>query len=372
MATARTNLTELATAAGMVLGDRGADLSLLDTLEIPGIERSVWAPVLSVATDDWHVDNPMLLAALVNGAAFRRHVLKGVEPHRVEWTGGKKAMWASDAPVDLRVNDAYQISAKYESVCLLNRAPVAVFDNLLERNSNGRSPSWYHVVAPVEYEAFYVAYLNALDPSEYDTTVLPASADGLSKDNRASLKRLTKTWGRKMPTEPAAVYKQFARVVSCETAARWRRTLAAASERTKLEMLAQMIRVCGSNYWLLGQADNRPVRCMVTDSHTWRAQYKLRSFEVIERPDAGQPQVDWKATLEPRSDATIEIKADGVRVIDGYCEIRWSHGKFSGNPECKVQLRTKVGDLPGYKPLAGSDRAPTATVQLGQDTLWPT
>jgi hypothetical protein len=372
MATARTNLTELATAAGMVLGERGADLSLLDTLEIPGIERSVWAPVLSVAAEDWHNDNPMLLAALANGAAFRKHVLKGVEPHRVEWTGGKKAMWASDAPVDLRVNDAYQISAKYESVCLLNRAPVAVFDNLLERNSNGRSPSWYHVVAPAEYETFYVAYLNALDPSEYDTTVLPLSADGLSMDNRASLKRLTKTWARKMPKEPAAAYKQFAQVVSCETATRWRGTLAAASERTKLEMLAQMIRVCGSNYWLLGQADNRPVRCMVIDSHTWRAQYKLRASDVIERPDAGQPQVDWKATLEPRPDATDDVKADGVRVIDGYCEIRWSHGKFSGNPECKVQLRTKVANLPGYQPLARAELVTGPPGPAMQDTLWPT
>jgi hypothetical protein len=354
MATARTNLTELATAAGMVLGHRSADLSLLDTLEITGIDRSVWAPVLSVASEDWHVDNPMLLAALANGAAFRRHVLKGIEPHRIEWTGGKKAMWASDAPADLRVNDAYQVFAKYESVCLLNRAPVAVFDNLLERNSNRRSPSWYHVVAPVEYEAFYFAYLNALDPTEYDATVLPASAGQLSKDNRESLKRLTKAWVRKMPPEPAAAYKQFAGVVSCETAKRWTAALAAASERTKLEMLAQMIRVCGSNYWLLGQADNRPVRCMVMDSHTWRASYKLRAFDVIERPDAGQPQVDWKATLEPRPAATDDIKAEGVRVIDGYCEIRWSHGKFSGNPECKVQLRTKVADLPGYKPLVSS------------------
>ena len=62
------------------------------------------------------------------------------------------------------------------------------------------------------------------------------------------------------------------------------------------------------------------------------------------RLDVGQPQVDWRAVLRPRPSAPAAIIAEGDRVIAGYCEIRWSHG----NPECKVQLRTRVADLPGY------------------------
>jgi hypothetical protein len=31
--------------------------------------------------------------------------------------------------------------------------------------------------------------------------------------------------------------------------------------------------------------------------------------------------------------------------------LRWSHGKFSGNPEAKVYLTTPPHDVPGYTQL---------------------
>lgn len=118
-----------------------------------------------------------------------------------------------------------------------------------------------------------------------------------------------------------------------------------------MAMLAQMVRVCGSTYWLLGQADDRPVRCKVVDTTTFRQHCRLSRFDVFERPDGGLPQVDWRATLTPAAKAPLHVIESGPRVIDGFCEIRWSHGKLQGSPECKVQLRTKVADLPGYVAL---------------------
>ena len=40
-----------------------------------------------------------------------------------------------------------------------------------------------------------------------------------------------------------------------------------------------------------------------------------------------------------------------VHRVDGFCEVRWSHGKLQGMPECKVQVRTPLAELPGYDPM---------------------
>ena len=40
------------------------------------------------------------------------------------------------------------------------------------------------------------------------------------------------------------------------------------------------------------------------------------------------------------------------RTVKGHVEIRWSHGRFSGNPEAKVYLDTPHAAVPGYHPLA--------------------
>src|SRR5207245_2588482 len=113
-------------------------------------------------------------------------------------------------------------------------------------------------------------------------------------------------------------------------------------------MLAQMLRISGTTYWLLGHTNDRPIRRRVIDTQKLREVYRLKGFNVIERSDAGQPRVDWQAVLEPKKGAPSWAAPSVVR---GFCEVRWSHGKLQGNPECKVQLKTPVAELPGYLPL---------------------
>jgi hypothetical protein len=348
MADQRTQITELATAAGILLGDDHGRLDLLDALELPGIPEGVWRPPLEAAAEDWHQHHKVLRASLANGAAFRSSVLGGRDPHTIEWRGGVKTMWVSDAPVDLRINDVYLISAKYDSVCLLNRAPAAVFDHLLTAGGSTRNPHWFEQVAPVEYEAFFDALVDALvDEGGADRDHFPSTPSALTRDDKVHLKYVLKPWTRKLPDGAAAAYKAMCATVSAVTAQRWQATLKASSEAVKLGMVAQMIRLSGSVYWLLGQSGDRPVRCRVSDAASLRASYRLTRFDVSAPADVGQPRVDWTARLEPKRGVDAE-----PATVDGFCEIRWSHGKFQGHPECKVQLRTPVWELPGYTELA--------------------
>jgi len=351
MADQRTQITELGTAAGILLGDDHVRLDLLEALELPGIPEAVWRPPLGAAAEDWHQHHKVLRASLANGAAFRSSVLGGRDPQRIEWRGGSKAMWVSDAPVDLRVNDVYLISAKYDSVCLLNRAPAAVFDHLLTAGGSTRNPNWYEAVASAPYARFYDALIGALvDEAGVHPGEFPASPAELTRDHKVHLKFALKPWSRRLPYGAADAYAQMCNVVSSNTADRWNSTLKAATESVKLGMLAQMIRLSGSVYWLLGQSGDRPVRCRVSDAAAMRSIYRLASFEVLAPPGVGQPRVDWTARLEPKRGVEGLAPAE----VQGFCEIRWSHGKFSGHPECKVQLRTPVWELPGYAELSTS------------------
>ena len=354
MAAERTHITELATAVGMVLGDAHWDLEMLAAVELPGIDESTWRPILEPIAVDWHQYNPILRASLANGAAFRRHVLKGRDPERIDWSGANRTMWVSDAPADLRVNEVLYVSAKYDSKCLLNRAPGTLFDALLNTATTRRADNWYATVAPDEYQHFYDTLVGVLANDDPEVSYLPADVTVLTRGQGAALKRGTKGWRGDLPEDTRTAYRALAHRVATESARRWRHALDGASDPARMAMLAQMIRVCGTTYWLLGQSSHHPVRCKVVDTSTWRQHYRLGPFDVTERLDVGQPQVDWRAVLHPRPNAPAGIVAEGDRVIAGYCEIRWSHGKFQGNPECKVQLRTRVADLPGYTPLETS------------------
>jgi hypothetical protein len=105
----------------------------------------------------------------------------------------------------------------------------------------------------------------------------------------------------------------------------------------------RMLRISGGPYWLLGTKGTEPVRLAVADTLTWQSRFSLKSL-VTEASAAGQPQVDWHATV-------IDRATRDRHLVEGYCEIRWSHGKLQGVPECKVQVTTPLADLPGYDPV---------------------
>jgi hypothetical protein len=104
-----------------------------------------------------------------------------------------------------------------------------------------------------------------------------------------------------------------------------------------------MLRIAGGPYWLLGTKGHAPVQARVVDTRAWRDRFELKRFGVVDA-HAGQPQVNWRAEILDRSSGNRDA-------VDGYCEIRWSHGKLQGNPECKVQVTTPLEQLPGYEHL---------------------
>jgi hypothetical protein len=286
------------------------------------------------------------MRAIDNGRAFRKVVLGGRRPEQVEWVGGSQAVWTSDVPRDLTVDRVYFIQAKYDSTCVLNTAPATMVDELLADDGSVGRPSWFEEVAPRELQAYYgaIRQAHALD-------TLPRDVRELDAGHRSALKQKL----RAKPTAPRATpsraeahaYDELCRAVSEETARRWRRRLQRATARQRSEMLFKMLRIAGGPYWLLGTKGTQPLRLAVDDTRAWRQKFELRRFTVTDA-HAGQPQVNWRAEIAVRD---LPRGPDHQRTVEGYCELRWSHGKLQGNPECKVQVTTPLGQIPGYAPM---------------------
>jgi hypothetical protein len=171
---------------------------------------------------------------------------------------------------------------------------------------------------------------------------LPPEVTELARPERTRLKQLMRARPEPSPEEVTR-YADLCRVVSVRTADRWQARLARATPGQRTRLLLRMLRVSGGPYWLLGAKSGDPLRLHVCDTRRWRTRFALTSF-LVDPAGAGQPQVDWRATVTDRTDGQQQT-------VRGFCEIRWSHGKLQGSPECKVQVTTPLEQLPGYDPL---------------------
>jgi hypothetical protein len=182
---------------------------------------------------------------------------------------------------------------------------------------------------------------DALSSADLAITDLPTDVRDLDRDHKRRLKTFMRA---SVPTAAEDdAYRALCRAVSLETALRWEHRLRASTSSQRTQMIFRMLRIAGGPYWVLGTKGARPVRLAVVDTRTWRERFTLKGF-VVRAAQAGQPQVDWRASI-------TEAATGATHHVEGLCEIRWSHGKLQGHPECKVQVSTPLDALPGYDPL---------------------
>jgi hypothetical protein len=340
MASERTEITELATALGVLAPEPG---TLLERPEPPtqlaNVDAATWQRLCTAWTDGRHLGD--FLAAHANGAAFAaaHEGLRGRPPATVEWKGPHRPPGDDTIPADLRVDHVYLVSCKYLSKVLLNPGPPRLFDRLLvgDERSGG---NWFALTAPGAFQAFYDAVVDHTGLGD-----LPADVAALGRPHQEALKRALPD--RHLPAPLVAPWKTLCETVSLASASRWSAALAA--PRDQLRMLWRLLRISSVSYFILGTqsgSGRRPpavLRTRVDAAWDWSQAFELRSFTVAPRP-AGQPEVGWQAVVRQRHDG-----AD--RVLAGHVEVRWSHGRFSGSPEAKVYLDTPLLDVPGYRLL---------------------
>ncbi|MCU1353259.1 MAG: hypothetical protein JWM05_2468 [Acidimicrobiales bacterium] len=333
MPSLRTEITEIVTGLAMLgLGDVDWALAARPPALV-GVTPEHWDRLDKARAAGEHEAD--FRGAWANGVAFLGATdgLRGRPPLRVEWKGPDQPPGYELVPADLRVDHVWLISCKYLSKILMNPSPAHLFDRCLGER-RGTSGDWYQEVAPAAYAELYREVRAAVgDP------LLPPEPAGLDRSHRALLKAALP---RRLPAPVEVAYHRFAHEVARGSAARWRHALG--DLRGREEMLWRLLRLSGAPYFVLGTASGgRTLRLRIATPWDWRQRFALRAFEVWGEA-AGQPKVVWQASIADRA-------AGLDRTVTGHVEVRWSHGRFSGNPEAKVYLDTPHHQVPGYLPL---------------------
>jgi len=259
---------------------------------------------------------------------------------RIEWKGSHRAPGDEVAPIDLRIDHVYLVSCKYMSRILFNPSPSKLFERLLQGGREKRDLDWYERVAPVEYQALYSTVRDRLEIES-----LPPSVRDLDRAQRDELSAALKSGWPPASEDDRA---DFAEAVSQQTARIWRESCS--SENAKEALLWRMLRIGTAPYFLLGSSrsgdskGSKPVRLRVATPWDWRLTFRLRELSLDPQP-AKQPTVGWRGIVENHHSRELSE-------VVGHVEVRWSHGKFCGNPEAKVYLDTPHEQVPGYFRLA--------------------
>jgi hypothetical protein len=334
MSSVRTQVTEIVTGLGM-LGHLDLDHALsVRPRVVRNVERAHFDR-LDEARASGAFDREFA-TAWGNGVVFATAAegLRGRPPWTLEWKGPHKPPGYEQIPADLRVDHVYLISCKYGSTILHNTSPSQLLDHRLADRRAERIADWFSEVAPEAHQELYAACREELGEQ-----ALPDRVHDLTNEHRVLLKALPRQWSASLED----VYRDFARAVSLASAQRWLSSLRGAGPRE--EMVWRLLRLQAAPYFVLGAgSDGAPWRYRVGTPWDFRERFEFRHFDAW--ADAvGQPVVRWRADVRDR-------QSDQLRHIDGYVEIRWTHGRFSGAPEAKVHLTSSPHDVPGYWPLA--------------------
>ncbi len=324
----KTEITEITTG----LGALGHDLLAALTDPPPqfvNVEPSNWENLRTAYEGDSHRN--LFTTAWLNGRAFLLAAdgLRGRIPIRVEWKGPDRQVEQDPIPADLRIDNVFLVSIKTRSAVLWNRSPAQVF---LRRSE---SEHWYAKTALTAYQALYDATKSLGDIPE-----LPDDVAQLTRQQGAGLAALLEN--RQWPEELGVLYREMARQCATQSAHLWHKAMTTHSQQER--MAWWLLRLAPAPYFLLGDSIAAPLRIRVDPPWDWRQQWEFLGLDIAPALAAGQPQVDW--IIRSRSRISGE-----VRETSGFVEIRWSHGRFSGHPEAKVQLRTRHEDVPGYTQL---------------------
>lgn len=291
---------------------------------------------------------------LCHQAGKRLHADLTVKPIKARWMGPQKTTNASAAAKDLYlvINESagkIPVSVKDASDILWNgsasRFVEGIWDGELGMDGT-RGEHWFLKKAPAEYEAFY---LSCGGPAQTGH----ATAAEYNKDCRDKKKR--KGFAAHAAQEvkkPAAgaAYKALCKAVSEASAEAVNGKIEKLKAKSKGKRLAEALknqlweifRVNSEPYFLCGteKKDKRKQAFVVRipGKDEWARRFEIRDVKATAK-SAGQPEMLVAFSI-------FDAEKDATHSFSVRYEIRWSHGKFNGNPEAKIYKTFRYTELP--------------------------
>lgn len=261
----------------------------------------------------------------------------------VRWTGNEKEMSASanDISVCLYGTHEFKISVKEKSDVMKNSSPGKLFEHSLKGRVYGseKHPNWFGEVAPVEQEELFSAINEAAELGLNSSKDLYA----LKKEDR---KKVLAPLEKNVAVKEAYV-KMCKRVTeaTCERFNKEAEEFGVSKDSIHETVFFDLMRmehndciVCG-----LEKSGSKPLAVVFPSISEWKRDYKIAEMVLVPGNHA-QPVVYLKFKV-------LNKESKSIHEVVFRIEIRWSHGKFCGNPEAKVYRTFMFAELPWVKNL---------------------
>lgn len=337
MADIKTTATELSVA----LGIGGLNFDINDLLKITNV-TSADANAVITWLNASSANNKLGVELRNVGLQIRKkHSNSGSISSSIEWSGGKTLTTGVAAAKDIvehygPVSLSYSVKA--DSNIIYNSSPGRLAALTSGNPIHGsRFPNWFNVMAPAEYQALFIL-CDGPGQTGYATV-----NDWDSARKADTLKRSFKAYASNMiQTNQLAqgAYKNLCNIVSTNTANVFQSNLQAVilNNPTALKTIFwEFFRLNSMAYILCGLEDGKGFAAQVLDKDTWNKQFKVISIKAIPKP-AGQPEIILDFVFQDNQKNAYQYQLK--------IEIRWSHGKFCGNPEAKVYKLFSYKNLP--------------------------
>lgn len=269
--------------------------------------------------------------------------LQGFSKLNVAWIGHESIGSVEKASKDIEIINAnWRVSIKENSNILINSSPEWVFEKLPHAEFDKiRGKDWFMHTAKQEFQDYYSA-CGGKKFTGCDSVIDYYKATKSQKNRKVFGNHVAALHTAKTPVVMGA-YKKFCQKVSSKSAEIFNEQISELKKgknyKKKFELIFhEFFRVNAVRYILAGIDKGEPFAIILNPSSEWSKGYEFLDIQALPK-DAGQPEVLLRFFFK---DKTSNEKFE----IDLKAEIRWSHGKFCGNPESKLYKLWKYKDLP--------------------------
>lgn len=279
-----------------------------------------------------------------SGNLIRHYLIKnGVVPRGIAWTGKDNIAGVVSVAKDLEILN-FRISVKENADVFINGSPLTVFEDLPQGlfGQKKRGEDWFIKTAKRELEDYYCLCRRHLSIKDKFKTV----ASFYANKDKSYKKRFGKQVALLHKTKNAEIlfaYQSMCNKVSLVSSEMFNQNLSNFKSNYTSSGALQPIfhyffKINGIKYIIAGTEKNKPFASLLEDSTNWTRRYSF--IDINAKPKiAGQPEVLLVFLFKDKT--TNEVFKIPLKV-----EIRWSHGKFCGNPEAKVYKQWSYMDLP--------------------------
>jgi hypothetical protein len=261
---------------------------------------------------------------------------------RVTWTGMETGLDHGPVARDLLIdNTDIRISVKENAQLFQNPSPVKVFDKwsrgLFDRSRDG---DWFVTVASKELNEYYQACGGPTLTGQRTVEAYYQNVTGTDSSGTKRRKKLTNhvaSLHDQHNTEALQAYKKFCVKVSETSADIFNNNLERTFPEIKtgnfkpenfIQLFSFFFKLDENEHILCGTEDEKGFAVLIHDLVSWERKFSITNIKA--KPlDAGQPEVLITFSfLDKSSNRTFDYSIQ--------CQVRWSHGKFCGNPESKL------------------------------------